>query len=81
MNSNTFHNIANIASLLLAAATAALIASGCTTLPTGAVECSQSWISPTYTSVAIAALQALKLGVNVVRDGIAGLIKRQPPVQ
>lgn len=81
MNSNTFHNIANILSLLLAAATAALIASGCTTLPTGVFECSQSWISPTYTSVTIAVLQALKLGVNVVRDGIAGLIKRQPPVQ
>lgn len=81
MNSNTFHNIANIASLVLAAGTAVLIASGCTPLPTGSIECSQSWINPTYTAAAVAGLQAVKLAVNVVRDGISGLIKPQPPVE
>lgn len=81
MNSNLFHNIANVASLLLAAGTAALIASGCTALPTGELSCSASWINPSYTTAAIAGLQALKLAVNVVRDGLAGLAKRQPPVQ
>ncbi len=81
MNSNLFHNIANIASLVLAAATAALLATGCTTLPTGVLECSQSWINPTYTTVSIMVLQGLKLVVNVIRDGISGLTKPQPPVQ
>lgn len=81
MNSNLFHNIANIASLVLAGATAVMIASGCTTLPTGGLECSASWINPAYTTYAIMALQGLKLVVNVVRDGIGGLSKPQPPVQ
>lgn len=81
MNSNLFHNIANVASLVLAGATAILIASGCTTLPTGAMECSASWISPTWTAYAVMGLQGLKLAVNVVRDGISGLTKPQPPVQ
>lgn len=81
MNSNLFHNIANVASLVLAAATAALLATGCTTLPTGTLECSQSWINPTYTTVGIVVLQGLKLVVNVIRDGISGLTKPQPPVQ
>lgn len=81
MNSNMFHNIANIASLVLAAATAALLASGCTTLPTGAVECSQSWINPAYTTIGITVLQGLKIVVNVLRDGIGNLFKPQPPVQ
>ena len=81
MNSNLFHNIANIASLVLAGATAVMIASGCTTLPTGGLECSASWINPAYTTYAIMALQGLKLVVNVVRDGISGLGKPQPPVQ
>lgn len=81
MNSNLFHNLANLASVVLAGATAMLIATGCTTLPTGALECGASWISPTYTSLAIMILQGLKLAVNVVRDGLAGLTKTQPPVQ
>ncbi len=81
MNSNLFHNIANIASLVLAALTAVLMTSGCITLANGALDCSGSWINPTYTTAAIAALQALKLVVNIVRDGLGGLIKPQPPVQ
>lgn len=81
MNSNLFHNLANTASLVLAGATAVLIASGCTALPTGALECSGSWINPAYTSIGVMVLQGLKLAVNVVRDGISGLTKPQPPVQ
>lgn len=81
MNSNLFHNITNIASLVLAGATAVMIASGCTMLPTGGLECSASWINPAYTSIAIMGLQGLKLVVNVVRDGVSGLTKPQPPVQ
>lgn len=81
MNSNLFHNILNVAIAGLAAATAFLLATGCTALPTGAVECSQSWINPTYTTVAVAALSALKTAINVVRDGFSGLFKAQPPVK
>jgi hypothetical protein len=81
MNSNAFHNAANIASLLLAAATAALLASGCSQNAAGVFDCSQSWINPTYTTAAIAGLQGIKLVVNLFRDGLGGLIKPQPPVQ
>lgn len=81
MNSNLFHNIANVASLVLAAGTAVLVASGCVTTVTGTYDCSGSWINPTYTTAAIAALQFGKLLVNIVRDGITGLTKPQPPVQ
>lgn len=81
MNSNLFHNIANIASLVLAGATAVMIATGCTHLPSGAMECSKSFIDPKWTTFAIMGLQGLKLVVNVVRDGIGGLTKPQPPVQ
>lgn len=81
MNSNLFHNIANIASLVLAGATAVLIASGCTQSAAGALDCTGSFISPTYTAYAVMALQGLKLAVNVVRDGFSGLTKPQPPVQ
>ena len=81
MNSNLFHNIANIASLVLAGATAVLMASGCTVSPTGAFDCTGSWINPVYTTGTVAALQALKLVVNIIRDGLNGLTKPQPPVQ
>jgi hypothetical protein len=81
MNSNAFHNAANIASLVLAGGTAVLMASGCTTLASGGFDCSASWINPAYTTGAIAALQAVKLIINIVRDGLGGLIKPQPPVQ
>jgi hypothetical protein len=81
MNSNAFHNAANIASLLLAATTAMLLASGCSQNAAGVFDCSQSWINPTYTTAAIAGLQGLKLVVNLFRDGLGGLIKPQPPIQ
>lgn len=81
MNSNAFHNAANIASLILAAGTAALLASGCSQNATGVFDCSASWINPAYTTAAIGVLQAVKLCVNIVRDGLGGLIKAQPPVE
>lgn len=82
MNSNLFHNIANIVSLVLAFGTAALVALGCTTVEaTGALECSQSSINPAWTTAAIGILQVMKLLVNTVRDGLSGLTKPQPPVE
>jgi len=81
MNSNLFHNILNVAIAALAAFTAFLIATGCTTLPTGTLECSASWISPELSAIAIMALGVLKTVINIVRDGFSGLFKKQPPVQ
>lgn len=81
MNSNLFHNIANVLSLALAAVTAILIASGCVATPIGTFDCSASWIDPTYTVGAVAIIQAIKLVVNIIRDGLGGLIKQQPPVK
>jgi len=81
MNSNLFHNILNVAIALLAAFTAFLIATGCTTLPTGTLECTESWISPTWTAIAITGMGVLKSLINIARDGFGGLFKRQPPVE
>jgi hypothetical protein len=81
MNSNLFHNIANVASLVLALGTVTLLWSGCTATIEGSFNCSKSFIDPAYTTGAIAILQTLKMGVNVVRDGWSGLTKPQPPVQ
>jgi hypothetical protein len=81
VNSNAFHNAANIASLVLAGATAMLLASGCTQVSAGTFDCTGSWINPAITTVAIALLQVVKLAVNIVRDGLGGLIRPQPPIQ
>ncbi|AGB73749.1 MULTISPECIES: hypothetical protein [Rhizobium] len=80
-NTNAIHNLPNILIAVLAAVTAFLIATGCTQLTTGLLECSQSWISPTYTAAIVAVLGASKTLINVVRDGFGGLIKPQPPVE
>ena len=81
MNSNLFHNIANVLIAVLAMLTAGLLATGCTQAVTGVLECSASWIDPVYTGMAIAALSGLKMIVNVARDGFGGLVKPQPPVE
>ncbi len=79
-NTNTLHNLLNVLIGVLAAATAFMIASGCTQLVTGMLECSQSWINPKYAAAVISVLAAAKMLINIVRDGFGGLIKPQPPV-
>jgi hypothetical protein len=81
MNTNLIHNILNVVIALLGGVTAFLLATGCTTLPTGQLECSASWISPTITSIAVLVLGVAKSIINIVRDGVAGLAKPQPPVK
>jgi xanthine/uracil permease len=76
-NFNFLHNLINVVIIALGAA---LIASGCEQLATGALDCSKSWINPQITTIAITALAALKVIMNVLRDGLFGLIKVQPPV-
>lgn len=81
MNSNAVHNILNVVIAFLGLVTAILLATGCTTLSGGDLECSKSFIDPTYTTAAIAILSAVKTVINVMRDGVGGLIKKQPPVR
>lgn len=81
MNMNLIHNILNVAIAGLSGLTAFLIASGCTTLATGDLECSQSWINPAWTTFIVAGLGITKTIMNVARDGLAGLTKAQPPVE
>ncbi|MBM7048380.1 hypothetical protein [Rhizobium lusitanum] len=80
-NSNLWHNVLTVAMILVAAITAGLSAYGCTTLPTGALDCSASTIPPAWSGGIIAALGVLKMVINVARDGVSGLTKPQPPVQ
>lgn len=81
LNSNLIHNILNILIAALAALTAFMLATGCTTLPTGVLECSQSWINPAITTWIITGLGLLKSIINIARDGFGGLFKQQPPVK
>ncbi|MFK0163478.1 hypothetical protein [Rhizobium sp. NPDC090279] len=79
-NTNMLHNVLNVLIALSASMIAVLLATGCTQLPDGALECSQSFVGPDFAAVAVAALSTLKIVVNIMRDGVAGLIKPQPPV-
>ncbi|OJY66466.1 hypothetical protein [Rhizobium sp. 60-20] len=80
MNSNLVHNLINVVIILVAAITAGLSAWGCTTLATGALDCSASTIPPQYSGALIALLGVLKMAINISRDGLSGLTKTQPPV-
>jgi hypothetical protein len=79
-NTNTLHNVLNILITLAALLVAILLATGCTQLADGALECSQSFIGPSFAALAVAGLGTLKIVVNIIRDGLAGLVKPQPPV-
>lgn len=81
MNTNLIHNILNVAIAATAAATAFLMATGCTTDVNGVIECSDSWIDPTISTIAVAVMGVTKSLINVARDGFGGLFKNQPPVQ
>ncbi|WP_036792129.1 hypothetical protein [Pleomorphomonas koreensis] len=83
MNSNLFHNIANVLTAILAVLVAVLLFTGCTGDFTTQliVDCSGSSIDAKWLSIAIGIISALKLGLNVLRDGVGGLTKPQPPVE
>lgn len=81
MNTNAFHNILNIAGLVLGIVTFALLYSGCTELVTGGVECSKSWLDARVTAALMMLIPPLKFAINIFRDGLGGLFKPQPPVQ
>ncbi|MGY5775578.1 hypothetical protein [Rhizobium sp. LEGMi135b] len=79
-NTNALHNVLNVLIALSATMIAVLLATGCTQFADGTLECSQSFIGPGFAAVAAAALSTLKIIINIMRDGVAGLIKPQPPV-
>jgi hypothetical protein len=80
MNFFNFNFLHNVINLLIVALGAALVASGCVATPAGGFDCSASWISPAFTAWAITILAVLKVLMNVLRDGVFGLWKVQPPV-
>jgi hypothetical protein len=81
MNANAFHNILNIVAALLGLLIAIMLYLGCVQLPSGDLDCSASSIPPSLAGWLLAAFGILKGIVNMGRDGIGGLFKRQPPVQ
>jgi hypothetical protein len=79
-NTNALHNVLNILITLSALLVAILLATGCTQFADGTLECSQSFVGPGFTALAVAGLGTLKIVVNIIRDGLSGLVKPQPPV-
>jgi hypothetical protein len=59
----TLHNALNILITLSALLVATILATGCAQLGDGILECSQSFIDPSYTVYVVAALGALKIVV------------------
>jgi hypothetical protein len=58
-----------------------LLASGCSQNAVSMFDCWQSWISPTDTTAAVAGPQEIKLVVNILGDGLDGLVNQQAPVR
>jgi hypothetical protein len=76
LNSNLVHNVLNVAMAL----NAIVLWAGCSTTVNGVTSCTQAWIPPGIAIILIALGAALKLVINIGRDGLAGLVKQQPPV-
>lgn len=86
MNTNAWHNIFNIVSLIVGGISWVLLQLGCTEDPVShAIACSAdlpldpSWLR-VMTAVAFV-LPGIKLIMNAVRDGFGGMFKPQPPVE
>lgn len=84
LNTNTIHNIMNLLLGAVGVATTILVALGCSAdSVTGALNCSQAPVSEGFLVFLVAAAGAigtLKTVINLVRDGLGGLFKQQPPV-
>ncbi len=85
MNTNAIHQILNIILVVIGIPAALAAYFGCTTLATGALDCSASTIIPPSWFPIILTVTgftgALKLFINALRDGLGGLFSPQPPVQ
>ncbi len=71
MNANAIHNILNLVGLLVAS----LITFDWTTI--GLSASSAAYVAGGF----LLADKVIKLGMNLARDGVAGLFKVQPPVE
>lgn len=80
MNTNFLHNLGNLLTVVMAGLVAMLLATGCTQ-EGEMIVCTASWLDPKLTAFAVAGIGALKIAINVWRDGFFGLFKNQPPVQ
>lgn len=67
MNTNLLHNILNVAMIVIAGL------AGFDFVGMG--------IDPVTAGKIVAVLGSIKMVINVLRDGVAGLTKPQPPVQ
>jgi hypothetical protein len=76
MNSNFFHNILNALIVIVGLATVL----GCTVNVAGVYDCSASWLGAQWGAYLAIGFGALKIVINVLRDGLGGLIAAQPPV-
>lgn len=65
MNTNLMHNIINITISLVAALT---------------LFDWTAFFDPQTAMMIVGALSMIKLVINVIRDGVTGLVKEQPPV-
>lgn len=81
MSSNLVHNILNAALIVVGAAGAVLLYLGCTIDDLGVYDCSGAAINPSVLSIVALGIGTAKIIINVVRDGLTGLAKEQPPVQ
>lgn len=71
MNTNLIHNILNLIGLIIGA----LIAYDWATLGLDPVTAAK------VAGGFLLADKVIKLGINITRDGVTGLVKQQPPVQ
>ena len=67
MNTNALHNVLNMLMLVFGAV--------------AGFDFASIGLSPTLAGKIIAALALAKLVINAVRDGLAGMVKEQPPVK
>lgn len=83
LNTNTIHNILNLLLGIVGVATTILVALGCTTGVDGVLDCSAAPVSEGFLVFLVGAagvIGTLKTVINLVRDGLGGLFKQQPPV-
>lgn len=66
MNTNMLHNVINILIIVISAM--------------GAMDWTE-FVDPETAAGIVGALSALKLVMNMLRDGFTGLVKVQPPVE
>lgn len=84
LNTNTIHNILNALLAVVGIATTVLVALGCSSdVATGVLDCTKAPVSEGFLAFLVGAagvIGAIKTIMNLVRDGLGGLIKQQPPV-